>query len=51
MSNQGKDAPSPRRYPGGYEKLVPIALGFIALAIVVLLAVIVAVAVGLIPPG
>ena len=38
-----------RRYPPIYEKIVPIALGLIALAIVVLLLIIVGVALGLFP--
>ena len=38
--NRGKPPPSVRRYPPFYEILVPIALGLIALAIVILLLII-----------
>ncbi len=42
--------PRPKRqYPPVYERLVPIGLALIALVIVVLLAIIVAVALGLLP--
>jgi hypothetical protein len=44
-----RETPDRRRYPGFYEKVVPIALGAIGVAIVVLLLVIVAVALGLFP--
>ncbi len=44
--------PSPKRqYPPFYEKIVPIALGVIAIAIIILLLIIVGVALGLFPGG
>lgn len=43
------NAPHGRRYPPFYEKAVPIALGIIATAILVVLLFIVCVALGLIP--
>jgi hypothetical protein len=43
------NAPHGRRYPPFYEKVVPIALGIIAIAVVVVLLLTVCVAVGLIP--
>jgi hypothetical protein len=43
-----KDSPR-REYPSFYEKAVPIALGIIVVAIVVLLFIILAVALGLFP--
>ena len=47
-----QDRRSPkRRYPQIYERLVPIALGIIAVIIVVLLFITVAVALGLFPNG
>jgi hypothetical protein len=46
-----KAKPTPRRYPSFYEKAVPIALGAIALAILVLLLAILAVALELFPGG
>jgi hypothetical protein len=51
MSNTGNDASTRRQYPGFYEKAVPIALGLVALAIIVLLLVILGVALGLFPGG
>jgi hypothetical protein len=46
-----KGAPSKRQYPAAYEKVVPIALALIALAIVILLGIILVVALGLYPGG
>lgn len=43
--------PTQRRYPRFYEKAVPIALGVIGLAILILLLAILAVAFGLFPGG
>ena len=43
------NTPSKRKYPFVYEKLIPIAIGIIALAILFLLIVIVAVISGFIP--
>ena len=51
MSSDDKRAQPKRRYPGLYEKLIPIALGIIALAIIVLLIVILGVALGLFSAG
>jgi len=39
----------PRRYPPVYEKIVPFALGALALIIVILIIVTIAVALGVIP--
>jgi hypothetical protein len=48
--NDREDRSSPRReYPSFYEKAVPIALGIIAVAVVVLLFIILAVALRLFP--
>ena len=41
--------PSGRRYPAFYEKLIPVALAIIGVAILALLIIIVAVALGLFP--
>jgi hypothetical protein len=49
MSNDEKRASPKRRYPGLYDKAIPIALGIIVLAVVVLLVVIFGVALGLFP--
>ena len=46
-----KRAPAKQQYPAAYEQAVPIALGVIALAIVILLGVILVVALGLYPGG
>ena len=43
--------PNQRRYPRFYEKAVPLALGAIGLAILILLLAILAVALGLFPGG
>jgi hypothetical protein len=51
VSKGNDSAPPKRQYPAFYEKAVPIALGFIILAIVVLLLVILAVALGFFPGG
>jgi hypothetical protein len=48
MSKENKMTPQ-RRYPGFYEKAVPIALGVIGILILALLLVILAVALGLFP--
>ena len=48
--SQESDRKSPKRlYPPFYEKIVPITLGIVALAIVVLVLVIICVALGLYP--
>ena len=49
ISQQNDRSPPKRRYPPLYERLVPIALGIVALAIVVLLLVIICVALGFCP--
>jgi len=49
MYDKDNDASPKRQYPPFYERIVPIALGIIALAIVVLLLIIVGVALGLFP--
>jgi hypothetical protein len=49
MSNEEKGGPSPRRYPPFYEKVVPIALGLLLAAMVIVLLVVLAVALGLFP--
>jgi hypothetical protein len=50
--SESEKGPSPKRqYPGFYERLVPIALGLIALAILVIILVIFAVALGFFPAG
>ncbi len=47
-----KSRPSPKRqYPPFYEKVVPIALGVIAITIIIILLIIVGVAMGLFPGG
>ncbi len=53
MSDKDKKSrPSPKRqYPPFYEKVVPIALGVIAIATIILLLIIVGVALGLFPGG
>ena len=51
MSNPGDSGHHKREYPPIYEKLVPIALGIIAVIIVVLLLVVLAVLLGLFPGG
>ena len=48
--NEPKDAPRPKRqYPPLYERLVPIALGIIAVIVIILLLIIVSVALGVFP--
>jgi hypothetical protein len=47
MPNDDKHMSSKRRYPGAYEKMIPIAIGIIVLAIVALLIVILGVALDL----
>jgi len=49
MSSNDNRRPPKRRYPAVYERLIPVALGIIVLAVVVLLIVIFAVALGLFP--
>jgi hypothetical protein len=49
VHDENRHAPPKRQYPPFYEKVVPIALGIIALTIVVLLLIIVCVALGLFP--
>ena len=49
MQDRDNRGPPLREYPAFYEKAVPIALGIIALAIVILLLVIFGVALGLLP--
>jgi hypothetical protein len=49
MTDNHRRPPRERKYPERYEKLVPIALGIILVAIVVLLIVAVAVTLGLFP--
>jgi len=49
MPGNDKQGPPKRRYPAFYERFVPIALGVIVLAIVLLLLVIFAVALGWFP--
>jgi hypothetical protein len=49
MSDRKPKEPSTRTYPPLYEKIVPIALVLIGLAILVVLAIILGVALGLIP--
>lgn len=51
MSDRESGEPHKREYPPVYEKLVPAALGIIAVIIVVLLLVILAVLLGLFPAG
>ena len=50
-NGEAKRTPPERRYPPFFEKAVPIALGIIAVAFVVLLLVIVGVALDLFPGG
>jgi hypothetical protein len=47
MSNDDKRGSPKRRYPGAYEKMIPIAIAIVVLAIVVLLIIILGVALGL----
>jgi hypothetical protein len=49
MNGKGNDKTPKRQYPPLYERAIPIALGIIIVAIVVLLFIIVAVALGLFP--
>jgi hypothetical protein len=49
MRDDDNHTPSKRRYPPFYEKTVPIALGIIAVIIVVLLCIIIGVALGFLP--
>ena len=49
MAQKGNSVSPKRQYPPFYEKVVPIALGIIAVVIVVLLIIIFAVALGLFP--
>jgi hypothetical protein len=49
MDEQDNRTPPKRQYPPLYEKVVPVALGVIAMIIVVLVLIIFAVALGLFP--
>jgi len=49
MPGKDRRATPIRRYPPVYEKLVPIALGIIALAIIVVLVIITTVVLGVFP--
>ena len=49
MSEKKQRTSPKRQYPPLYEKVVPLALGIIVVAIIVLLAIIVSVALGLFP--
>ena len=51
MSDTEKHGPSKREYPNFYEKFVPIALGTIGLAIIILLVITILVALGLFSGG
>ncbi|HSR32725.1 MAG TPA: hypothetical protein VLY63_19360 [Anaerolineae bacterium] len=51
MTRGNDGAPPKRQYPAFWEKAVPIALGIIGIAIVILLIIILAVALGLFPGG
>lgn len=51
MSGGNDGAPPKRQYPAFWEKAVPVALGVIGIAIVILLVIILAVALGLLPGG
>jgi hypothetical protein len=51
VSEGDKGHPPKRQYPGFYERLVPVALGLIALAIIVILLIILGVALGFFPAG
>jgi hypothetical protein len=49
MSRSENQTAPKRRYPPFWEKVVPIAIGVIAVVVVILLLVIIAVALGLLP--
>lgn len=49
VNDEEKGGPPKRQYPAFYEKVVPIALGIIVVAIVLLLLVVLAVLTGLFP--
>jgi hypothetical protein len=49
MYDKNNHTPPQRQYPPFYEKAVPIALGIVAIAIIVLLFIIIGVALGLFP--
>ena len=53
MNHENKNNRTPRRrqYPTFYEKAVPVALGIIFIAIIVLLLIIIGMALGLFPRG
>ena len=51
MSKNDNRTPPKRQYPPVYERVVPIALGIIALAVVVILIIIIGVALGFFPSG
>jgi hypothetical protein len=49
MHDKDNQPPPKRQYPPFYEKAVPVALGIIAVVIIVLLFIIIGVALGLFP--
>jgi hypothetical protein len=49
MDEKDDDVSPKRQYPPLYEKVIPIALGIIVIAIVVLLVIVIGVALGLFP--
>ena len=49
MSASKKDTPSKREYPGIYEKVIPVTLGAIGIAILVLVIIAILVALGIFP--
>jgi hypothetical protein len=49
MHDKDNQTPPKRQYPPFYEKVVPIVLGIIAIAIIILLLIIIGVALGLFP--
>lgn len=51
MPSEGSGSPGGRQYPPAYERLVPIALGIIAVVIIVLLLIVLSVLVGIFPGG
>lgn len=51
MSNHRQNAGKQRRYPGPYDRLIPIVLALLVVAIVAVVAIAAAVALGLFPAG
>jgi CHASE1-domain containing sensor protein len=49
MNETEKNLPEKRSYPSWYEKIIPIMLGLVGLAIIVLLLIIFAVVSGILP--